>query len=153
PPLGPGRAQGPGRPYRSEGMTVQDARPAVLGIIPESAPFSREQRAWLNGFFAGLLAPDVKGGAAPYRGDLPAAAANALSAEDPDAAAPWHDAALSLTERMALAEGRPLQQQLFAAMAQQDCGQCGYLCATYAAALAAGSESKVNLCVPGGKET
>src|SRR5262245_296821 len=134
-------------------MTLQDVRPSVLGIVPESAPFSREQRAWLNGFFAGLLAPDVKGSVAPYRGDLPAAAAKALLAEDQDAAAPWHDAALSLTERTALAEGRPLQQQLSAAMAQQDCGQCGYLCATYAAALAAGSESKINLCVPGGKET
>jgi len=134
-------------------MTVQDARPTVVGIIPESAPFSREQRAWLNGFFAGLLAPEVTPGAAPYRGDLPGAAAKALAAEDQDDAAPWHDAALPLTERMALAAGRPLRQRLFAAMAQQDCGQCGYLCATYAAALAAGSESKINLCVPGGKET
>src|SRR5262245_40537436 len=134
-------------------MTVQDARSTVIGIIPESAPFSREQRAWLNGFFAGLLAPEVTPGVAPYRGDLPVAAAKALAAENQDDAAPWHDAALPLTERMALAAGRPLRQQLFAAMAQQDCGQCGYLCATYAAALAGGSESKLNLCVPGGKET
>ncbi|HEU0158436.1 MAG TPA: sulfite reductase subunit alpha, partial [Hyphomicrobiaceae bacterium] len=85
-------------------------------------------------------------------GDLPATAANALSADDSDDA-PWHDAALPLAERMTLAAGRPLSQQLFAAMAQQDCGQCGYRCATYAAALDAGSESKVNLCVPGGKDT
>jgi sulfite reductase (NADPH) flavoprotein alpha-component len=134
-------------------MTVQDARATVVGIIPESAPFSRQQRAWLNGFFAGLLAPEVKPGAAAYTGDLPAAAANAVAAEDQDDAAPWHDAALPLSERMALAAGRPLRQQLFAAMAQQDCGQCGYLCATYAAALAGGSESKTHLCVPGGKET
>ena len=60
---------------------------------------------------------------------------------------------MPLEQRLALAAGLPLRQRLFAAMAQQDCGQCGYLCATYAAALAAGSESKINLCVPGGKAT
>ena len=134
-------------------MTVQQPPPTAMALIPESAPFTREQRAWLNGFFAGLLAPQPKAVAAPYTGDLPPAAANAVSAEDPGDAAPWHDAALPLAERMTLAAGHPLRQQLFAAMAQQDCGQCGYQCATYAAALAAGSESKVNLCVPGGKDT
>ena len=38
-------------------------------------------------------------------------------------------------------------------MAQQDCGQCGYLCETYSAAIASGAETKLNLCAPGGKET
>ena len=27
-------------------------------IIPETAPFSPEQRSWLNGFFAGLVSLD-----------------------------------------------------------------------------------------------
>jgi sulfite reductase (NADPH) flavoprotein alpha-component len=40
-----------------------------------------------------------------------------------------------------------------AAMAQLDCGQCGYLCQTYAEALADGRESSVSLCVPGAKPT
>src|ERR1700741_883910 len=40
-----------------------------------------------------------------------------------------------------------------AAMAQQDCGQCGYNCRDYADALFAKSEKRLNLCVPGGKET
>ena len=40
-----------------------------------------------------------------------------------------------------------------AAMAQQDCGQCGYNCKDYADALFAKSEKRLNLCVPGGKET
>src|ERR1700734_1544142 len=40
-----------------------------------------------------------------------------------------------------------------AAMAQQDCGQCGYNCKDYADALFAKSEQRLNLCVPGGKET
>ena len=54
---------------------------------------------------------------------------------------------------MQLAEGKPLPRRLFAAMAQQDCGQCGYLCETYSAAIASGTETKLNLCAPGGKET
>ena len=54
---------------------------------------------------------------------------------------------------MQLADGKPLPRRLFAAMAQQDCGQCGYLCETYSAAIASGQETKLNLCVPGGKET
>jgi sulfite reductase (NADPH) flavoprotein alpha-component len=39
------------------------------------------------------------------------------------------------------------------AMAQLDCGQCGYVCQTYAEALAEGRESSASLCVPGGKPT
>jgi sulfite reductase (NADPH) flavoprotein alpha-component len=42
---------------------------------------------------------------------------------------------------------------MMAAMAQQDCGQCGYLCDTYSAAIATGAEKRLNLCAPGGKET
>ena len=49
--------------------------------------------------------------------------------------------------------GKALPRRLFAAMAQQDCGQCGYMCETYSKAIADGAETKLNLCVPGGKET
>src|SRR4051794_9206041 len=28
---------------------------SIVPVIPESAPFSAEQRAWLNGFFAGMF--------------------------------------------------------------------------------------------------
>ncbi len=66
---------------------------------------------------------------------------------------PWHDPVLELPERLALAEGRPLPQRLMAAMGQLDCGQCGYMCQTYAAALAEGRESSISLCVPGAKPT
>ena len=54
---------------------------------------------------------------------------------------------------MKLAEGKPLPRRLMAAMAQQDCGQCGYNCKEYADALFAKSEKRLNLCVPGGKDT
>ena len=30
-------------------------------LIPETAPFSEDQRAWLNGFFAGLISLDGSG--------------------------------------------------------------------------------------------
>ena len=32
--------------------------PPIPALIPENAPFSAEQRTWLNGFFAGLLSLD-----------------------------------------------------------------------------------------------
>ena len=32
--------------------------PPIPNFIPETAPFSPEQRTWLNGFFAGLLSLD-----------------------------------------------------------------------------------------------
>jgi sulfite reductase (NADPH) flavoprotein alpha-component len=72
--------------------------------------------------------------------------------EDDDGA-PWHDQTLPLTERMTLAEGRPLRRRMMAAMAQQDCGQCGYNCQDYSNALFLRKEERLNLCVPGGKET
>src|SRR5271155_4039869 len=96
-----------------------------IPLIPENAPFSPPQRAWLNGFLAGLY-----GG--PATGGTSAAAVQPAEAED----FPWHDPAMELPERMTLAEGRPLAQKLMAAMGQLDCGQCGYLCQSYAEALA-----------------
>jgi sulfite reductase (NADPH) flavoprotein alpha-component len=131
----------------------------IPSFIPEHAPFSTEQRTWLNGLFAGLLALD--GGvtalspeeAAALLPDLLSGAAVRPVAEDIDDGAPWHDPAMPLDERMKLAEGRPLQRRLMAAMAQQDCGQCGYTCHNYSDALVLRKEERLNLCVPGGKET
>src|SRR6202051_204093 len=60
---------------------------------------------------------------------------------------------MPITERMKLAEGRPLRRRMMAAMAQQDCGQCGYNCHDYSDAIASKAEPRLNLCVPGGKET
>jgi sulfite reductase (NADPH) flavoprotein alpha-component len=54
---------------------------------------------------------------------------------------------------MKLAEGKPLRRKMMAAMAQQDCGQCGYNCEDYSNLVAAKKEERLNLCVPGGKET
>ena len=115
-------------------------------FLPESAPFSPEQRAWLNGFFAGFLAP------APLATPDGIVGLSDAGAPDDDEA-PWHDPSLPLDERMTMADGKALGRRMMAAMAQQDCGQCGYDCATYADALVKRTEARLNLCVPGGKET
>ena len=52
-----------------------------------------------------------------------------------------------------MAQGKPPALRLMAAMAQQDCGQCGYNCADYANALFLKKEERLTLCAPGGKET
>jgi sulfite reductase (NADPH) flavoprotein alpha-component len=133
--------------------------PPRVNLIPESAPFSPEQRAWLNGFFAGYLdlnetsvtplSPEQS--AALMAGVAPDA--TSPSGDNDDGEAPWHDPSLAMTDRMQLAEGRPLRRRMMAAMAQQDCGQCGYNCQDYSNALFAKTEERLNLCVPGGKET
>ncbi len=115
-----------------------------LPLLPDNAPFSPEQRAWLNGFLAGLY------------GNPGAATPMMLSpgaTPEPEEDFPWHDPALELDERLTLAEGRPLKRRLMAAMAQLDCGQCGYLCQSYSEALAEGRETTTTLCVPGAKPT
>jgi len=116
-------------------------QPAPVPLIPETAPFSAEQRAWLNGFLAGLYGGASAGGGAP------------AAAPEPEEDFPWHDPAMGLDERLSLAAGKPPARRLMAAMAQLDCGQCGYVCQSYAEAIANGAEASLSLCVPGGKAT
>ena len=40
---------------------TQNLPSPLPGLLPETAPFSDEQRAWLNGFFAALVSPDGLG--------------------------------------------------------------------------------------------
>jgi sulfite reductase (NADPH) flavoprotein alpha-component len=135
-------------------------RPPIPSFIPESAPFTPEQRTWLNGLFAGVFGlPEsvtpvsTEAAAKLLAGLLDGDAAPAAALVEIDDGAPWHDPAMPLPDRMKLAEGKALPRRLMAAMAQQDCGQCGYNCKDYADALVAKSEKRLNLCVPGGKET
>src|SRR5437763_7911135 len=136
----------------------QTLPPPIPQLLPDNAPFTAEQRAWLNGFFAGYLglgdgvtALSPEASAALMAG-VPAVA-KALVDDADDGAAPWHDQALPLPDRMQLADGKPLRRRMMAAMAQQDCGQCGYNCEDYSNLIAAKKEERLNLCVPGGKET
>jgi sulfite reductase (NADPH) flavoprotein alpha-component len=142
---------------------TQATTPPIPALIPENAPFSAEQRTWLNGFFAGLLSLD--GGVNPLSaaettalmndvmGSPGAPAARGPLDDGDDGQTPWHDTAIPLTERMGLADGRPLRRRMMAAMGQQDCGQCGYNCEDYANSIAVRTEERLNLCIPGGKET
>jgi NADH-quinone oxidoreductase subunit B len=65
----------------------------------------------------------------------------------------FHNENLTLPERMELATGGDLKTKLFAAMAQTDCGACGWDCEGYGDALASGETKDITLCVPGEEET
>jgi sulfite reductase (NADPH) flavoprotein alpha-component len=139
--------------------------PTLTPIIPETAPFTAPQRAWLNGFFAGVLglgpseSASVNGAPVPGSRLLAtevatvASSASTASTADEGEMFPWHDPTLTLDERMQLAAGKPLAHRLMAAMAQLDCGACGYICQAYSAAIARGEEKDLTRCTPGGKET
>src|ERR1700759_2924443 len=126
-------------PLHRSGTSMSIApRSPIPQLIPESAPFTIKQRMWLNGFFAGLVSLD---GAVTPLSEAESAALmpmppGAKDARDDDDEAPWHDQSIELAERMKLAEGRPLRRRMMAAMAQQDCGQCGYNCSDYSDAIA-----------------
>lgn len=130
-------------------------------LIPESAPFTEEQRSWLNGFLAGWtgIVESNGNGDLHVNGNGTATALLTGSPNGESAAAeeeedfPWHDPNLEIDERLKLAEGKPLERRMMAAMAQLNCGACGYLCQTYSEAIAAGEEKNLTLCSPGGKDT
>jgi sulfite reductase (NADPH) flavoprotein alpha-component len=128
----------------------QMTSPPRLEVIPESAPFSEAQRSWLNGFLVGLLSLD---GSVPLSPEQGAAVLQGAAGDGDDGESPWHDQTMPIADRMKLAEGRPLRRRMMAAMAQQDCGQCGYNCNDYSDAISGKTEARLNLCVPGGKET
>ncbi|MBA4020099.1 MAG: sulfite reductase subunit alpha [Pirellula sp.] len=128
----------------------------TVSLIPESAPFSHQQRAWLNGFFAALLNTqsaangDSSNGAAS---NGHATSSVALVAAPLEEVFPWHDPALPIDERLSLAVDRPIERKLMSAMAQLNCGACGYLCQTYGEAIARGEEQDLTRCTPGGGDT
>jgi sulfite reductase (NADPH) flavoprotein alpha-component len=125
--------------------------PRIPSLIPDSAPFTPEQRVWLNGLFAGMIS--LEESVTPLSSEEAAKLLPDVIAPEVDDGAPWHDPAMPLADRMKLAEGTPLPRRMMAAMAQQDCGQCGYNCKDYSAAIFAKAEERLNLCVPGGKDT
>jgi sulfite reductase (NADPH) flavoprotein alpha-component len=129
--------------------------PPIINLVPETAPFTDEQRSWLNGFFAGLVSLDGAGVTAlsPEQNAAVMPQAKGPLDDGDDGEAPWHDQSLPMADRMTMAEDRPLRRRMMAAMAQQDCGQCGYNCEDYANKIFLKEEERLNLCVPGGKDT
>jgi NADH-quinone oxidoreductase subunit B len=77
------------------------------------------------------------------------------AADGASPAAPFHREDLMLPERMKMADeiGGKFETKLFAAMAQTDCGACGWDCEGYANAIADGETKDISLCVPGESET
>lgn len=116
----------PVKPALPPPSKTEDAPAAAVAPVAESSPAT----------------PDAAAAGAP------AAVTGASSAD-----VPWHDESLTLPERMKLAKGKGLRSELFAAMAQTDCGACGWDCEGYAAALASGETDDITLCVPGEAET
>jgi sulfite reductase (NADPH) flavoprotein alpha-component len=128
--------------------------------LPANAPFTPAQRAYINGFLAGALsssgspaAVDLSGLLGSAMAQAPVEAVPVQEAEEDESTFAWKDDTLPIGERMELAKGRPQPLVLMSAMAQLDCGSCGYLCRSYAQAIADGSEKDLTKCVPGGKET
>src|ERR1700761_7729279 len=95
-------------------------RPPIPSLIPESAPFTPEQRTWLNGLFAGLfgLPENVTPVSGADAATLLAGLFNGMAdgaipqtdhansdVGDADDDAPWHDPGMLMPERMKLAEG------------------------------------------------
>jgi sulfite reductase (NADPH) flavoprotein alpha-component len=108
-------------------------------LVPDNAPFDEEQRAWLNGFLAGVLGLAAS---EPSAGNVQAAA--------PVPARPRNE---PLPPAPPGPELETQERRVLAALAHLDCGQCGYSCQGYAHALATGAESDASLCVPGGLVT
>src|SRR3981189_406531 len=122
--------------------------PPRIESTPATAPFSEGQRSWLNGFLAGMLSLDGSTPLSPGQND----AVLSPAGDGDDGEAPWHAQTMPIADRMKLAEGRPLRRRMMAAMAQQDCGQCGYNCNDYSDAIVNKAEPRLNLGAPGGKE-
>src|SRR6185436_17397598 len=92
-------------------------RPPIATILPANAPFTPEQREWLNGFFAGLLEGDAAALSPQEAAELiPGIDISGEATAGDDGEAPWHDQSLPLAERMRLADGRPLNRRMMAAM-------------------------------------
>jgi len=129
--------------------------------VPDDAPFSPEQRAWLQKFLSQVAVASpgkpATATAAPAAGAAEAAPAAEAAGEEenPDLTndVPWHDPEKDINSRMSMVQAKPLAVKLYAAMGQTDCTACGYDCKGYAMALAAGQEKDPNLCVPGADET
>jgi NADH-quinone oxidoreductase subunit B len=147
-----------GPALRAEQAAAQ-LRPAPMtGVRREPAPPSA----------AAPAKPKAVAAAAPAAGSTPEAgvATEILEAAAPEVvpgdatdgaspAAPFHREDLTLPERMAMAQemGGKFETKLFAAMAQTDCGACGWDCEGYANAIAEGETDDITLCVPGESET
>jgi len=126
------------RPAPVSGVKRAPAPPAEAKPRPAAAAAAVAVEEMPGDMQAEVAAPEVE---QPETGASPAV--------------PFHREDLMLTERMELAKemGNGWETRLFAAMAQTDCGACGWDCEGYAQAIATGETDDISLCVPGETET
>jgi sulfite reductase (NADPH) flavoprotein alpha-component len=75
--------------------------PPKLSLLPETAPFTPEQRAWLDGFFVAALGLGDSGITALTPADAAALIGGSAPAADEDDGAPWHDQTMPRAGRCA----------------------------------------------------
>ena len=104
---------------------------------------------------AAVAAPAAVTSAEIQEAAAPEVTTQSATTDGASPAAPFHKDTLTLPERMQMAEemGGGLETKLFAAMAQTDCGACGWDCEGYANAIATGETKDISLCTPGESET
>jgi NADH-quinone oxidoreductase subunit B len=156
------RPEHEGPALRAEQAAAQ-LRPApISGVKRTPIPEAKPKKASGGGGAAPAAAAPAAGGesappAASAAGGTEVAAPEAAAETAAPAApsAPFHNETLTLPERMKMAEemGGGLEIKLFAAMAQTDCGACGWDCEGYAHALATDETKDISLCTPGEIET
>jgi NADH-quinone oxidoreductase subunit B len=133
------------RPAPPSGVKRAPAPPSAAkpAAAPKAAPVAD------TGAAAEVTAAEIQQAAAP---EIPLDQAAEAGASP---AAPFHRDDLTLPERMAMAKemGNGWETRMFAAMAQTDCGACGWDCEGYAHAIATGETDDISLCVPGESET
>jgi hypothetical protein len=156
------RPEHEGPALRAEQAAAQ-LRPApISGVKRTPIPEAKPKKASGGGGAAPAAAAPAAGGeSAPPAASAAGGAEAATPEAAPEAAAaaapsvPFHNETLTLPERMKMAEemGGGLEIKLFAAMAQTDCGACGWDCEGYAHALATDETKDISLCTPGEIET
>jgi NADH-quinone oxidoreductase subunit B len=104
---------------------------------------------------ASAPAPEGVSAAEIQQAAAPEVTTQAATTDGASPAVPFHKDTLTLPERMQMAEemGGKFETKLFAAMAQTDCGACGWDCEGYANAIATGETKDISLCTPGESET
>src|SRR4029077_17709596 len=98
----PPRGRGAADDVRRGGRAMsQNLPPPIPALLPETAPFTADQRAWLNGFFSGYLGLDG-GGVTALSPEESARLMSGVAAttgpldDGDDGAAPWHDQTMPL---------------------------------------------------------
>jgi NADH-quinone oxidoreductase subunit B len=158
-----------GEAYDFARAAVRDSlRPAHEGPALRAEQAAQLKPAPISGVKRAPAAPAMpKPAAATAVAEAPVTEADILQAAAPEIpldqeaeagaspAVPFHRDDLTLPERMAMATemGGTWETKLFAAMAQTDCGACGWDCEGYANAIATGETDDISLCVPGESET